>query len=125
MTPHLGASTEEAQFAVAVEAAEQMADALTGKGFRNAVNLPPYNPEEYTKLKPYITLAEKMGSLLIQLANGGVQTVDIIYTGEICKKNVTLLPTASLSDYLNQPLKTVLTWSARRFYWLSAALKLM
>ena len=86
VTPHLGASTEEAQFAVAVEAAEQMADALTGKGFRNAVNLPPYNPEEYTKLKPYITLAEKMGSLLIQLANGGVQTVDIIYTGEICKK---------------------------------------
>ena len=96
VTPHLGASTEEAQYAVALEAANQMADALTGRGFRNAVNLPPYNPEEYAKLKPYITLAEKMGSLLIQIVNGGIQSVDIIYTGEICKKNVQLT-TDSLS----------------------------
>ena len=105
VTPHLGASTEEAQFAVAVEAAEQMADALTGKGFRNAVNLPPYNPEEYTKLKPYITLAEKMGSLLIQLANGGVQTVDIIYTGEICKKNVRLVTDSLIVGLLKPTLE--------------------
>ena len=105
VTPHLGASTEEAQFAVAVEAAEQMADALTGKGFRNAVNLPPYNPEEYTKLKPYITLAEKMGSLLIQLANGGVQTVDIIYTGEICKKNFRLVTDSLIVGLLKPTLE--------------------
>lgn len=90
-TPHLGASTEEAQFAVAVEAAEQMADALTGKGFRNAVNLPPYNIEEFNILKPYITLAEKMGSLLIQIATGGIQAVDIIYTGEITRRNICLV----------------------------------
>ncbi len=105
VTPHLGASTEEAQFAVAVEAAEQMADALTGKGFRNAVNLPPYNPEEYMNLKPYIILAEKIGSLLIQLTKGGIQTIDIIYTGEICKKNVRLVTDSLLVGLLKPSLE--------------------
>lgn len=102
-TPHLGASTEEAQFAVAVEAAEQMADALTGKGYRNAVNLPPYNIEEYNILKPYILLAEKMGLLLSQLAVGGIKEVDIIYTGEITKKNICLV-TDSLMVGLLKPV---------------------
>ena len=104
-TPHLGASTEEAQFAVAVEASEQMADALTGKGFRNAVNLPPYNPEEYTNLKPYITLAEKMGSLLIQVAKGGIQVVDIVYTGEIIKKNIRLVTDSFMVGLLKPALE--------------------
>jgi len=104
VTPHLGASTEEAQYAVALEAANQMADALTGRGFRNAVNLPPYNPEEYAKLKPYIALAEKMGSLLIQIVNGGIQSVDIIYTGEICKKNVQLTTDSLLVGLLKPTL---------------------
>lgn len=105
VTPHLGASTEEAQFAVAVEAAEQMADALTGKGFRNAVNLPPYNIEEYNILKPYITLAEKMGSLLIQLATGGIQAVDIIYTGEITKRNISLVTDSFMVGLLKPALE--------------------
>ncbi|OHB91040.1 MAG: phosphoglycerate dehydrogenase [Planctomycetes bacterium RIFCSPHIGHO2_12_39_6] len=104
-TPHLGASTEEAQYAVAIEAAEQMADALTGKGFRNAVNLPPYNPEEYASLKPYITLAEKMGSLLIQLAGGGIQAVNVTYTGEICKKNVRLVTDSLIVGLLKPSLE--------------------
>ncbi len=104
-TPHLGASTEEAQFAVAVEAAEQMADALTGKGFRNAVNLPPYNIEEYNLLKPYITLAEKMGSLLIQLTTGGIQAVDIIYTGEITRKNICLVTDSLMVGLLKPALE--------------------
>jgi D-3-phosphoglycerate dehydrogenase len=104
-TPHLGASTEEAQFAVALEAAEQMADALTGKGFRNAVNLPPYNIEEYNILKPYITLAEKMGALLIQLAGGGIQAVDIIYTGEITKRNICLVTDSLMVGLLKPALE--------------------
>jgi D-3-phosphoglycerate dehydrogenase len=101
-TPHLGASTEEAQYAVAIEAAEQMADALTGKGFKNAVNLPPYNPEEYATLQSYINLAERMGSLLSQISPGGMQTINITYTGEICKKN-TRLVTDSLMVGLLKP----------------------
>ncbi|MCF6157823.1 MAG: phosphoglycerate dehydrogenase [wastewater metagenome] len=105
VTPHLGASTEEAQYAVAVEAAEQMAEALTGKGFRNAVNLPPHNPEEYAILKPYITLAEKMGSLLIQIARGNIQAVDIIYTGDICKRNIRLITDNLLVGLLKPSLE--------------------
>lgn len=104
-TPHLGASTEEAQFAVAIEAAEQMADALTGKGFRNAVNLPPYNPEEYSLLKPYAVLAEKMGSLLSQISRGGIQSIDIIYTGDICKKNVRLVTDSLMVGLLKPTLE--------------------
>ncbi|UJS16315.1 MAG: phosphoglycerate dehydrogenase [Candidatus Jettenia sp.] len=104
-TPHLGASTEEAQFAVAVEAAEQMADALTGKGFRNAVNLPPYNPEEYINLKPYTILAEKMGSLLIQIAKENIRAIHITYAGEICKKNVRLVTDSLLVGLLKPSLE--------------------
>ncbi len=104
-TPHLGASTEEAQFAVAVEAAEQMADALTGKGFRNAVNLPPYNIEEYNLLKPYIILAEKMGSLLTQLTAGGLQSVDITYTGEITRRNICLVTDSLMVGLLKPALE--------------------
>ena len=104
-TPHLGASTEEAQYAVALEAAEQMADALTGKGYRNAVNLPPYNPEEYASLKPYITLAEKMGSMLMQIAHGGFQTVDITYTGDLCKKNMRLVTDSLIVGLLKPALE--------------------
>ncbi len=104
-TPHLGASTEEAQFAVALEAAEQMADALTGKGFRNAVNLPPYNIEEFNLLKPYITLAEKIGSLLIQLTTGSIQSVDIIYTGEITKRNICLVTDSLMVGLLKPALE--------------------
>jgi D-3-phosphoglycerate dehydrogenase len=104
-TPHLGASTEEAQFAVAVEAAEQMADALTGKGFRNAVNLPPYNIEEYNLLKPYIILAEKMGSFLTQLTAGGLQSVDITYTGEITRRNICLVTDSLMVGLLKPALE--------------------
>ena len=82
-----------------------MADALTGKGFRNAVNLPPYNIEEFNLLKPYITLAEKMGSLLIQLATGGIQAVDIIYTGEITKRNICLVTDSLMVGLLKPALE--------------------
>lgn len=105
VTPHLGASTEEAQYAVAVEASEQMADALTGKGFRNAVNLPPYNPEEYAAMKPFITLAEKMGSLLMQMNRDGLKSVDITYTGEITKKNVRLITDSLIVGLLKPALE--------------------
>ncbi len=90
-TPHLAASTVEAQLAVAKEAAEQMADALTGKGFRNAMNIRPVDMEELEQLKPYLDLAEKMGSFLMQLTKGHVRTVNIVYNGEISNKNIKLL----------------------------------
>lgn len=87
-TPHLAASTFEGQFEVAREAAEQMADALNGKGYRNAMNIPRIDMEELEQMQPYIDLAEKMGSFLMQLSAESVQSVNITYSGEVAEKNV-------------------------------------
>lgn len=99
-TPHLGAQTIEAQKAVAVEAAEQMADALLGKGIRNALNLPILNPEEFAQLQPFINFTERMGTFLMQLTGCGVRSVTLIYAGEIAKKNTKLVTDSFLVGIL-------------------------
>ena len=90
-TPHLAASTFEGQLEVAREAAEQMADALNGKGYRNSMNMPSIDMEEFEQLQPYLSLAEKMGSFLMQLAGDSIQTVNIIYNGSVADKNTKLI----------------------------------
>jgi len=82
-TPHLGASSEEAQENVAVEIAQQVVDYLQKGIIRNAVNAPSMDPELYKVLKPYLTLSEKLGRLASQLAEGRMQEVRIDYRGEI------------------------------------------
>src|SRR5574341_1342911 len=84
-TPHIGASTREAQAAVAVAIAEQIAAYLTQGVVRNAVNVPSLPPEVRERLGPYLTLAEKLGSLAGQLTPRGVQEVRIEYGGEIAE----------------------------------------
>ncbi|MDO8137609.1 MAG: phosphoglycerate dehydrogenase [Candidatus Brocadiales bacterium] len=104
-TPHLGAQTEEAQKAVAVEAAELMVDALTGRGFRNALNLPVASPEEFEQLRPFIGIAEKMGTFLMQLTDCGVRTVTLIYAGDIARKNTRLVTDSFLVGLLRPCLE--------------------
>jgi D-3-phosphoglycerate dehydrogenase len=99
-TPHLGASTEEAQVQVSVEAAEQMADALLDRGVRNAVNLPTADAQEMEVLRPYATLADRMGSLAMQLIQSGIKAVEISYSGEVTKHNVKLVTTSFLCGLL-------------------------
>jgi len=99
-TPHLGASTEEAQILVAVEAAEQMRDALTDRGVRNAVNLPALDPKQAELLQPYIVLAEKMGSAAMQLAGGRVRDARLHYRGDIAKLDVSILTRAFIAGLL-------------------------
>lgn len=82
-TPHLGASSEEAQENVAVEIAQQVVDYLQKGIIRNAVNAPSMDPELYKVLKPYLTLSEKLGRLASQLAEGRMHEVRIDYRGEI------------------------------------------
>jgi D-3-phosphoglycerate dehydrogenase len=82
-TPHLGASTEEAQVNVAIEVAEIVRDALLGRGIRNAANYPCLKPEECKIIEPYINLAEKLGSFSSQLVEGRIQELNISYFGEI------------------------------------------
>lgn len=81
-TPHLGASTEEAQVNVAIDIAEQIVDVLTGKPARAAVNMPSLPAEVLSRIEPYLTLAEKIGSLHTQLALGNISAVEIIYAGD-------------------------------------------
>ncbi|HHT9120169.1 MAG TPA: phosphoglycerate dehydrogenase [Candidatus Hypogeohydataceae bacterium YC41] len=99
-TPHLGAQTVEAQKAVALEAAEQIADSLLGRGIRNALNLPVVNPEEFAQLRPFINFAERMGTFLMQIIGCGVRTVTLIYAGEIAKKNTKLVTDSFLVGIL-------------------------
>ena len=91
LTPHLGASTTEAQVNVATDVADQIVQYLGGGGPRYAVNLPTVQPEEMARLRPYLTLAEKMGSLAAQLAGEKVSRVVCSYAGELSEVDPSLL----------------------------------
>jgi D-3-phosphoglycerate dehydrogenase len=88
ITPHLGASTEEAQIKVAIDVAEQIADVLQGLPARTAVNLPALSAEEMAQVAPYLTLGEKIGSLHMQLARDAAQggrpinEVEVVFNGD-------------------------------------------
>jgi D-3-phosphoglycerate dehydrogenase len=82
-TPHLGASTSEAQENVASSIAEQMADYLLKGAVRNAVNVPSVSDDVLAKIGPYITLGEMLGSLHMQIARGGVEEVALEYSGDL------------------------------------------
>ncbi|HDI45917.1 MAG TPA: phosphoglycerate dehydrogenase [Candidatus Omnitrophica bacterium] len=99
-TPHLGASTEEAQLNVAIEIAEQVRDALLGKAIRNAVNLPSLEPEVYEEIKPYLLLAEKIGLILGQLLDGQIKTLKLKYSGEILSHDITPISSALVKGFL-------------------------
>ncbi|MDD2902210.1 MAG: phosphoglycerate dehydrogenase [Syntrophales bacterium] len=82
-TPHLGASTEEAQANVAVAVCEQIVELLLYGTIKNAVNAPSVSQESMAKLKPYLTLAEALGSFQAQMAEGAISAVSIAYIGEV------------------------------------------
>jgi len=92
VTPHLGAATDEAQTAVALAIADQVADALLHGVVINAVNLPAVDPETHREQAPYLGLAGKMGRFLAQMAEGRMQEVRLTYAGEIAGR-----PTATLT----------------------------
>ena len=83
VTPHLGASTEEAQINVAVDIAHQVCDGLLDRGIRCAVNVPCVEPEVFKLVEPYIKLAENIGSLQAQLVSGRINRVLVNYSGDI------------------------------------------
>ena len=82
-TPHLGASTDEAQENVAIAVAEQVTDYLTRGTIRNAVNAPSIDGATLAVLRPYLILAERLGSLQAQITKGAIQEVNIVYIGEV------------------------------------------
>ncbi len=100
LTPHLGASTEEAQIKIAQESAELIIDFFTKGIIKNAVNMPNVDIETYNKIKPYLQLNEAIGLLESQLIEGGIQEVEITYSGEITDVNTNILTHALLKGLL-------------------------
>jgi len=109
VTPHLGASTEEAQTSVAIAVAQQVADLLVRGIVRNAVNAPSVDPELLKELAPYLTLAAKLGSFLGQLARGRMTEVNLRYAGEVASHTVQPLTVTFLRGLLQVILEENVT----------------
>ena len=101
-TPHLGASTTEAQEGVAFTVAEQMRDYLLSGTLRGAVNVPALNAKEMHALRPYIELAESLGRFQAQLVDGAVREVRIEYAGEIVDLNAAPVTRSFLAGLLRE-----------------------
>ena len=104
-SPHLGASTDEAQENVAIQVAEQIAEYLTKSIVKNALNIPSVSSDELPKLQPYLGLAEKLGSTLGQLSESGMKKVVIEYSGEVSEFNLTPVTTTVLKSLLEPILQ--------------------
>jgi D-3-phosphoglycerate dehydrogenase len=111
-TPHLGAATTEAQENVALQVAEQMSDYLLRGAISNAVNFPSITAEEAPKLRPFIDLAEKLGSFAGQLTESGVAKVQLSYEGEVAGMNTKAMTSAALAGFLRPMLHEVNVVSA-------------
>jgi D-3-phosphoglycerate dehydrogenase len=105
LTPHLGASTTEAQVNVAIDVAEQIRDVLLGLPARSAVNIPGLGPDVLSELRPYMQLAETLGNLVGQLAGGRVELLNVRLQGELATNKSQPLVVAALKGLLSQALR--------------------
>ncbi|WP_371395642.1 phosphoglycerate dehydrogenase [Fretibacter rubidus] len=106
-TPHLGASTIEAQENVAVQVAEQMADYLLTGAISNALNTPSISAEEAPRLKPFVDLADKLGRMMGQLVHDPIKTVELTYKGAVSQLNTNPMSAAALSGLLKAAMPEV------------------
>jgi len=104
-TPHLGASTEEAQVNVAIDMAQAVRDAMLNAGIRNAVNVPSVDSESLKNLRPYLDLAEKIGLLQSQLTTSQVNKVKVKYIGDVAEYDVAPITMACLKGLLSPILQ--------------------
>jgi len=111
-TPHLGAATSEAQENVALQVAEQMSDYLLRGAISNAVNFPSITAEEAPKLRPFIELAEKLGSFAGQLTETGLKAVRITYEGAVSQMKTRALTSSAVAGLLRPMLQDVNVVSA-------------
>ncbi len=106
-TPHLGAATTEAQENVAVQVAEQMSDYLLTGAVTNAINMPSVTADEAPRLRPYMALAEQLGSFAGQLTETGVSSVTVEFQGHVATLNTRPLMAAALTGLLRPMLDAV------------------
>jgi D-3-phosphoglycerate dehydrogenase / 2-oxoglutarate reductase len=105
LTPHLGASTEEAQVNVAIDVAEQIRDVILGLPARSAVNIPGLRPDLMEKLRPYLQLAETLGNLVSQLAGGRIESLTVKLQGELATNESQPVVVAALKGLLSHALQ--------------------
>ena len=106
-TPHLGASTTEAQENVALQVAEQMADYLLDGAVNNALNMPSISSEEAPILTPFVTLAERLGSFAGQLTETGIEEIRLEYEGDVAEMNLRALTAAAVTGLMRPLLQDV------------------
>jgi D-3-phosphoglycerate dehydrogenase len=106
-TPHLGASTLEAQENVALQVAEQMSDFLLNGAVSNALNMPSVTADEAPRLKPFIALAEKLGAFAGQMVDADLTGIEVAYLGEVSKLNVKPLTAAAMAGVLRPMLQDI------------------
>ncbi len=106
VTPHLGASTQEAQINVAVQVARQVVSALLGESVVTAVNVPSIPPETMADVKPFIPLLKTMGKFYMQVFNGQIEGIELSYCGEIANYPVAPLTTSCLIGVLSVMLNS-------------------
>lgn len=106
-TPHLGASTTEAQVNVALQVAEQMADYLTNGAVTNALNMPSISAEDAPRLRPYLKLAEQMGSFAGQITEHAIEKIEIEYEGTITEVNTDPVTSVLIANLLGKQTDSV------------------
>lgn len=106
-TPHLGAATSEAQVNVAIQVAEQMADYLMSGAITNALNMPSISAEDAPRLKPYIKLAEQLGSFAGQITEDAIEGINIEYEGTVAEINTKPLTSALVANLMGCQLESV------------------
>ncbi len=106
-TPHLGASTSEAQENVALQVAEQMSDYLLKGAVTNAINMPSISAEEAPRLKPFVTLADVLGGFVGQVTESAIKEVEILYEGSTAEMNTKALTSAVLAGLIRTQVADV------------------
>ena len=106
-TPHLGASTEEAQEKVAVAVCDQIIDFLKFGNIRNAVNMPSIDEETLKQIRPFLELGEDLGKIISQLAEGPVTRIQVQYNGEVAGVNVQPITISVLKGLFNRSIDGV------------------
>lgn len=102
ITPHIGASTREAQDNVGIAVAREVVDALKGEIVENAVNLPGLSKEDMDAIKPYMMLMEKMGRIYYQLTKNHADRIDITYNGQVAEYKTRMLTLSYLRGFLSR-----------------------
>lgn len=106
-TPHLGASTSEAQENVALQVAEQMSDYLLKGAVTNAINMPSISAEEAPRLKPFVALADVLGAFVGQVTESAIEEVEILYEGSTSEMNTRALTSALLAGLIRAQVADV------------------